>query len=74
MNRVIKQAYTNKMMSFVSPQGAIAGALTSLAVVSWLSVGSQVMVMQGRIHYPHLPSNVSGCDPPVTPTEQPSTE
>ncbi|KAK3913243.1 Sodium-coupled monocarboxylate transporter 2 [Frankliniella fusca] len=55
-------------------KGAIAGAVTSLLVVSWLSVGSQVMSMEGRIYYPRLPTNVTGCDPPVSPTPQPTTD
>lgn len=55
-------------------KGAIVGAVTSLLVVSWLSVGAQVMSMEGRISYPRLPTNVTGCDPPVVPTPQPTTD
>lgn len=55
-------------------KGAIVGAVTSLVVVSWLSVGAQIMSMDGRINYPRLPTNVTGCDPPVVPPTQPPTD
>lgn len=55
-------------------QGAIVGTVTSLVVVTWLSVGAQLMTMDGRINYPRLPTNVTGCVPAVEPTPQPPTE
>ncbi|XP_034235263.1 sodium-coupled monocarboxylate transporter 2-like [Thrips palmi] len=55
-------------------KGAIVGTVTSLVVVTWMSVGAQLMAMDGRINNPRLPSNVTGCVPAVEPTPQPTTD
>lgn len=42
-------------------QGALAGALVSLNLVAWISLGTQAAISTGAIHYPVKPVSVEGC-------------
>ena len=52
----------------------MSGGIASLLIVGWISVGNEVMSVQGRLNYPRLPVNVSGCSPHVELEPEPTME
>ncbi|XP_058793324.1 sodium-coupled monocarboxylate transporter 1-like [Phymastichus coffea] len=46
---------------FANSAGAITGALVSLNLVAWISLGTQASVASGKIHYPVKAVSVEGC-------------
>ncbi|XP_069699583.1 sodium-coupled monocarboxylate transporter 1-like [Periplaneta americana] len=52
-------------------KGALAGSICSLLYMSWIVVGSQWAMSDGRIQMPVLPTSVEGCDFNVTIPEPP---
>lgn len=55
-------------------QGALTGGIASLVIMGWISVGNELMSIEGRLNYPTLPVNVSGCVPPLPPVAIPTME
>jgi hypothetical protein len=43
-------------------QGALVGGVVSTALVSWISIGSQIAIAKGQIKFPTKPASVEGCD------------
>jgi len=43
-------------------QGALVGGVTSMAFVSWISIGSQIAIAKGQIKFPTKPMSLEGCD------------
>ncbi|KAJ8982518.1 hypothetical protein NQ317_018559 [Molorchus minor] len=44
-------------------QGALAGGLISGALITWISIGTQMKMAQGLIRFPQKPASVEGCNP-----------
>ncbi|XP_052133056.1 sodium-coupled monocarboxylate transporter 2-like [Frankliniella occidentalis] len=55
-------------------KGALTGGIASLIIMGWISVGNELMSIQGRLNYPTLPVKVSGCDPPLQATPSPTMD
>ncbi|KAJ8940059.1 hypothetical protein NQ314_010893, partial [Rhamnusium bicolor] len=45
-----------------NPQGALAGGLISGALITWISIGTQMKMAQGLIRFPQKPASVEGCN------------
>ncbi|XP_045470398.1 sodium-coupled monocarboxylate transporter 2-like [Harmonia axyridis] len=41
--------------------GALVGGVTSIALISWISIGTQINMAQGLIRFPQKPVSVQGC-------------
>lgn len=42
--------------------GALIGGITSVLLVGWMSIGTQVAVKKKQISFPEKPVSMSGCD------------
>lgn len=43
------------------PQGAMAGGLSSMALMAWIVVGAQTAIASKELQFPWLPTRVDGC-------------
>ncbi|KAJ8951881.1 hypothetical protein NQ318_019857 [Aromia moschata] len=45
-----------------NPEGALAGGLASGALITWISIGTQMKMAQGLVRFPQKPASVEGCN------------
>jgi sodium-coupled monocarboxylate transporter 8/12 len=72
------------LIPWTGKKGALVGGYATLIFMIWMVVGSQWHVMNKRIQFPHLPTNIDKCNftanetiirttpgPPLSPSEEP---